>query len=99
MPRKSASSTEKTEEQVQEKENVDKLEQMLAAVLNYLSDDEIEEIDIEYLLTNTADLRDWWEQYQEKNKKRIEDEIKKSLNKLTIEELENIRKQIREKNI
>ncbi|MGM0750725.1 MAG: hypothetical protein ACQET6_02280 [Bacillota bacterium] len=98
MPRKSASSTEKTEEQVQEKENVDKLEQMLAAVLNYLSDDEIEEIDIEYLLTNTEDLRDWWEQYQEKNKKQIEDEIKKSLNKLTIEELENIRKQIREKN-
>lgn len=97
MPRKSASSTEKMEEQVQEKENVDKLEQMLAAVLNYLSDDEIEEIDIEYLLTNTANLRDWWEQYQEKNKKRIEDEIKKSLNKLTIEELENIRKQIREK--
>jgi hypothetical protein len=97
MPRKSASSSEKTEEQLQEKENVDRLERMLAAVLNYLSDDEIEEIDIEYLLTNTEDLRDWWEQYQEKNKKQIEDEIKKSLNKLTLEELENIRKQIREK--
>ncbi|WP_299736880.1 hypothetical protein [uncultured Rossellomorea sp.] len=98
MPRKSASSTEKTEEQIQEKENVDRLERMLAAVLNYLSDDEIEEIDIEYLLTNTEDLRDWWEHYQEKNKKQIEDEIKKSLNKLTLEELENIRMQIREKN-
>ncbi|MFC7784075.1 hypothetical protein ACFQWC_06190 [Rossellomorea sp. GCM10028870] len=98
MPRKSASSTEKTEEQIQEKENVDRLERMLAAVLNYLSDDEIEEIDIEYLLTNTEDLRDWWEHYKEKNKKQIEDEIKKSLNKLTLEELENIRMQIREKN-
>jgi transposase-like protein len=74
------------------------LERMLAAVLNYLSDDEIEEIDLEYLLTNTKDLRQWWDQYREKNKKQVEEEIKKSLSKLTLEELESIREQIKEKN-
>lgn len=98
MPRKVESSTEENDEPVQEKEKTEMLERMLAAVLNYLSDDEIEEIDLEYLLTNTEDLRQWWNQYREKNKKQIEDEIKKSLSKLTLEELESIREQIKEKN-
>ncbi|WRP04548.1 hypothetical protein U9J35_11520 [Rossellomorea aquimaris] len=98
MPRKDESSTEENDEPVQEKEKTEMLERMLAAVLNYLSDDEIEEIDLEYLLTNTKDLRMWWDQYREKNKKQVEDEIKKSLSKLTLEELESIREQIKEKN-
>ncbi|MGG4168011.1 hypothetical protein ABEW00_11225 [Rossellomorea vietnamensis] len=78
-------------------EEIEKLEHMLAAVLHYLSDDEIEEIDIEYLLSNTDNLRDWWGGYREKNKKKVEDEIKKSLNRLSLEELENIREQIKNK--
>lgn len=98
MPRKDDSSTEQKGELVHEKEKNEMLEQMLAAVLNYLSDDEIEEIDLEYLLTNTKDLRQWWDQYREKNKKQVEDEIKKSLSRLTLEELESIREQIKEKN-
>ncbi|RBP07859.1 hypothetical protein [Rossellomorea aquimaris] len=98
MPRKDESLSEQNDEPVQEKEKTEMLERMLAAVLNYLSDDEIEEIDLEYLLTNTEDLRQWWDQYREKNKKQIEDEIKKSLSKLTLEELESIREQIKEKN-
>jgi transposase-like protein len=98
MPRKDESSTEQKGELIQEREKNEMLERMLAAVLNYLSDDEIEEIDLEYLLTNTKDLRQWWDQYREKNKKQVEDEIKKSLSKLTLEELESIREQIKEKN-
>ncbi|MGM0851207.1 MAG: hypothetical protein ACQEWI_01105 [Bacillota bacterium] len=98
MPRKNESSTEQKDEPVQEKDKTDRLERMLAAVLNYLSDDDIEEIDLEYLLTNTKDLREWWNLYREKNKKQVEDEIKKSLSKLTLEELESIREQIKEKN-
>ncbi|MEI2663117.1 hypothetical protein [Rossellomorea sp. LJF3] len=82
---------------VQKNEKIEKLEEMLAAVLHYLSDDEIEEIDIEYLLTNTDNLREWWDSYREKNKKKLEDEIKKSLNRLSLEELENIREQIKNK--
>ena len=69
---------------------------MLASVLNYLSDVEVEEIDIEYLLNNTEGLREWWEQYREKNRKQIEDEIKISLEKLPLEELESIREKIKE---
>ncbi|UXH45117.1 hypothetical protein [Rossellomorea vietnamensis] len=83
---------------VQKNEEIEKLEEMLSAVLHYLSDDEIEEIDIEYLLTNTDNLREWWGSYREKNKKKLEDEIKKSLNRLSLEELENIREQIKNKN-
>lgn len=95
MPRKNDALTEET---IQEENKIDMLERMLSAVLNYLSDDEIEEIDIEYLLTNTKDLREWWDQYREKNKKQIEDEIKKSLSKLSLEDLEQIREQIKKKN-
>ena len=45
---------------------VDKLNRMLAAVLEYISDDEVEEIDIEYILDQTEGLRAWWNQYREK---------------------------------
>ncbi|PFA67105.1 hypothetical protein CN378_12065 [Bacillus sp. AFS015802] len=93
-----AGKKENTDDLMIEKENVQKLEQMLAAVLYYLSDDEIEEIDIEYLLTNTEDLREWWDSYRKKNKKKIEEEIKGSLNTLSLEELEKIRDQIKKKN-
>jgi hypothetical protein len=78
-------------------DEIDNLNRMLAAVLNYLADDEIEEIDIEYLLDHTDGLREWWEQYREKNRKKIEEEIKKSLNGLSLEELESIREQIKKK--
>lgn len=57
----------------------DKLNRMLAAVMEYISDDEVEEIDIEYILDQTEGLRDWWNQYREKNRKRMEKEIKESL--------------------
>jgi hypothetical protein len=107
MPRKSASASQE-EEKVKDTEGpapasekkedeIAKLNRMLAAVLNYLSDDEVEEIDIEYLLTHTEGLREWWDQYRENNKKQIEEEIKKSLGSLSLEELESIREQIKEK--
>ncbi|GAB6255155.1 MULTISPECIES: hypothetical protein [Peribacillus] len=74
-----------------------KLNRLLGAVMRYLSDDEQEEIDIEYLLENTEGLRDWWSEYRELDRKRIEEEIKNSLTNLSLEELENIREQIRTK--
>ncbi|WP_144551488.1 hypothetical protein [Peribacillus simplex] len=74
---------------------VAKLNRLLGAVMRYLSDDEQEEIDIEYLLENTEGLRDWWSEYRELDRKRVEEEIKNSLTTLTLEELENIREQIR----
>ncbi|CAN7399807.1 hypothetical protein [Rossellomorea sp. LjRoot5] len=95
MPKKS---DEHSDLLVQKNAEIEKLEQMLAAVLHYLSDDEIEEIDIEYLLSNTDNLREWWGSYREKNKKKLEDEIKGSLNRLSLEELEHIREQIKNKN-
>ncbi|PFG06404.1 hypothetical protein [Bacillus sp. es.034] len=95
MPKKN---DENNEVLVQKNEEIEKLEEMLAAVLHYLSDDEIEEIDIEYLLKKTDNLREWWGSYREKNKKKLEDEIKKFLNRLSLEELENIREQIKNKN-
>lgn len=75
----------------------DKLNRMLASVLEYISDDEVEEIDIEYILDQTEGLRDWWNQYREKNRKRMEKEIKESLGELSLEELEKIREQIKAK--
>ncbi|MBT2690607.1 hypothetical protein J7I93_20845 [Bacillus sp. ISL-47] len=110
MPRKSASAAASEEEQNEKgtqvpsppneknKDELGNLNRMLAAVLEYLSDDEVEEIDIEYLLTHTEGLREWWDQYRENNKKQIEEEIKKSLGSLSLEELESIREQIKEKN-
>ncbi|MGW6299377.1 hypothetical protein [Peribacillus butanolivorans] len=80
------------------KENeIVQLNRLLGAVMKYLSDDEQEEIDIEYLLENTEGLRDWWNKYRELDRKRIEEEIKKSLGDLSLEELETIHEQIRNK--
>lgn len=97
MPRKSTTTDEETNViPINEKENeVEKLNRLLAAVLNYLSDDEVEEIDIEYLLINTEGLREWWDEYRESNRKQIEEEIKNSLAELSLEELENIRQKIK----
>ncbi|WP_071394068.1 hypothetical protein [Bacillus tuaregi] len=92
---------EEHEEVKNNKKNEDEIEglnRMLGAVLQYLSDDEVEEIDIEYLLENTEGLREWWNQYRERNRKQLEDEIKKSLGDLSLEELENIREQVIGKN-
>ncbi|MFJ7832543.1 hypothetical protein ACIQZM_13470 [Peribacillus sp. NPDC097206] len=82
----------------QEKENeVTRLNRLLGAVMRYLSDDEQEEIDIEYLLENTDGLREWWDQYRELDRKRVEEKIKSSLAELPVEELELILEQIRNK--
>lgn len=102
MPRKNAAVNEvddnEINDQVSSKEDeISNLNRLLAAVLNYLSDDEVEEIDIEYLLNHTEGLREWWDQYRERNRKAIEEEIKQSLSKLPLEELESIREQIKEK--
>lgn len=78
-------------------DEISNLNRMLAAVLNYLSDDEIEVIDIEYLLNNTEGLREWWDQYRESNRKLIEEEIKKSLRELSLKALESIHEQIKGK--
>lgn len=112
MPRKSAATNDDMDKDLQEtvlkmdtnnektdKANaeIEKLNRLLAAVLNYLSDDEVEVIDIEYLLNNTEGLQEWWDQYKERNRKVIEEEIKKSLGGLSIEELESIREKIKGK--
>jgi hypothetical protein len=78
-------------------DEVTRLNRMLGAVMRYISDDEIAEIDIEYLLETTKGLRKWWDEYREKDRKRVEAEIKKSLSGLSLEELEKIREQIQEK--
>lgn len=103
MPRK----TEKANEEEKDinilseinvnEDKVSRLNRMLGAVMKYISDDEIVEIDIEYLLENTEGLRKWWDEYREKDRKRVEEEIKKSLSSLSLEELEKIREQINEK--
>ncbi|MGN7400274.1 hypothetical protein ACTHO0_10485 [Cytobacillus praedii] len=103
MPRKSAQSNEESDGDTisllsnnqQNKDEIGKLSRMLAAVLEYLSDEEIEEIDIDYILEKTEGLREWWNLYQEKNRKLIEKEIKESLSDLPLEELQRIREQIK----
>jgi hypothetical protein len=110
LPRKSAANNADTEKHTGEEipledgdevtktqAEVQNLNRLLAAVLNYLSDDEVEVIDIEYLLQNTEGLQEWWDQYKEKNRKKIEEEIKKSLGNLSMEELESIREKIKGK--
>ncbi|MGV2941328.1 hypothetical protein AB5I83_17125 [Mesobacillus sp. LC4] len=103
MPRKTTDHPEEKEQvgnmpqNDQSKEEIEKLNHMLAAVLNYISDDEVEVIDIEYLLNNTEGLRDWWDQYRERNRKEIEEEISKALGDLSIEELEDLREKIKGK--
>lgn len=74
----------------------EKLERMLAAVLNYLADDDVEVIDLESLLNTTEGLREWWNDYQEKYRKKIEEEIKQSLANLSFVELQKIKHQINE---
>ncbi|MFD0824273.1 hypothetical protein ACT8ZR_01170 [Neobacillus sp. M.A.Huq-85] len=102
MPRKAAQNAETPEEETivtfptQDEDEAEKLSRMLAAVMEYLTDDDLEEMDIEYLLDSTEGLRDWWDQYRESNKKVIEDEIKKSLSELSLKDLEKIREQIKE---
>lgn len=104
MPRKAISNDEPLEVEtkanlIKEKGNdeIRNLSRMLADVLNYLSDEEVEEIDIEFLLNNTEGLREWWDQYRESNRKQIEKEIQQSLGELSLKELESIRQQIKEK--
>lgn len=102
LPRKPAAITEVQENEMEEmepvvnnkKDEIENLNRLLAAVLDYLSDDEVEVIDIEYLLENTEGLREWWNQYRERNRKKIEEEITKALGDLSIEELENLREKI-----
>ncbi len=107
MPRKAAENPELQEADDLEKETqhdkerneTDRLNHMLAAVLNYISDDEVEVIDIEYLLNNTEGLREWWDQYRERNRKEIEEEISHALGGLSIEELEELREKIKGKEV
>lgn len=74
---------------------INKLDQMLANVLTYISDEEVEVIDFEYLLDHTEGLREWWNKYQEGNRKKLEEEIKKSLKDLSLKELQEINKKIK----
>jgi hypothetical protein len=98
-----ASKTDQNQEEAEVKEKTDdkeseieKLNEMLAAVLNYISDDEIEEIDFEYLLNHTEGLLEWWDTYQERNRKVIVAEIKKSLGNLPLKKLELIHEQMKD---
>ncbi len=105
MPRKASVNNEvpDTEENdlsqndPKKEDEVGKLTYMLGAVMNYLSDDELEELDIEYLLDETEGLREWWNRYRDSNKKQLEEEIKESLGELSLKELEEIREKIKEK--
>lgn len=105
MPRKAAPINGESDNETREllpnnekfQDEVGNLNRMLAVVLDYLSDDEVEEIDIEYLLDNTEGLQEWWDRYKESNRKQLEEEIKKSLGELSLKELERIREQIKEK--
>lgn len=105
MPRKSTQINEENENDKmvqlpnneQSNDEIGDLTRMLAAVLDYLSDEEVEVIDLEYILDHTEGLRDWWNRYRESNRKLIEEEIKGSLSELSLEELEKIREQIKEK--
>jgi hypothetical protein len=72
-----------------------KLERLLASTLQYLSDDEVEEIDLEYLMEHTEGLREWWQEYREENKKALEKEIQQLLPSLSLEELEDLREKLR----
>lgn len=102
MPRKTSKSNEESDKEEivqpldsQINDEVHNLTRMLAAVLDYLSDENNEEIDIEYIFDKTEGLRDWWRKYQENNRKKIEEEIKKSLSEISLEELQKIREQIK----
>ncbi|MET3508566.1 hypothetical protein [Halalkalibacter oceani] len=96
MPRKN----EQINEQKNNVVNLDtsenkKLTEWLGFILDYLSDETNEEIDVEYLFDNAEGLREWWEQYQENNRKIIIEEIKNKLGKLSLEELKEIREKVK----
>ncbi|KAB2331575.1 hypothetical protein F7731_18545 [Cytobacillus depressus] len=105
MPRRSAQTNEATEKEnivhlpnnQQNKDEVGNLSRMLAALLDYLSDEEVDEIDVQYILENTEGLREWWNLNRENNRKLIEEEIRESLGELSLEELQRIREHIKEK--
>jgi len=105
VPRKSTVTNDTSDKEIiehlsnnqQTKDEIGNISRMLAAVLDYLSDDEVDEIDIEYILNKTEGLREWWDQYRESNRKLIEEEIKESLGDLSLEELQRIREQIKDK--
>ena len=103
MPRKAASPTEiETQDESLipkevQNEEIETVQRLLASVLNYLSDDEVEEMDFDYLLDNTEGLREWWEKYRESNRKQLEEEIKKSLSELSLKDLQSIHEKIKEK--
>ncbi|KMK97198.1 hypothetical protein [Rossellomorea marisflavi] len=84
--------TSKSENMEKEYKN---LERLLASTLHYLSDDEVEEIDLEYLMEHTNGLREWWQQYREKNKKVLEKEIQHLLPSLSLEELEELKARLK----
>lgn len=81
----------------EKEDEISQLNYMLGVVMKYISDDEIEEIDIEYLLDHTDGLRAWWENYRELDRKKVMEEIKTSLGSLTLEELNKIHEQIQKK--
>ena len=101
MPKKSDKNTDPENTVVplpgskQTNDEVAELTRMLAAVLEYISDDTLEVIDIEYLLDETEGLKEWWEHYQENNRKSIEEEIRNSLSDLSLDDLQKIREQIK----
>lgn len=105
MPRKSGQTNDEMDNEnitqlpsnVQTNDEVENLTRMLASVLDYLSDDNNEVIDVEYILDNTEGLREWQTKYLESNRKLIEEEIKESLGELSFEELQKIREQIRDR--
>lgn len=82
---------------VSNEDEIERLNRLLGAVMRYLSDDEQEEIDIEFLLENTEGLREWWDQFREINRSRVEEQIMHSLSELPVEDLESILEQIRNK--
>lgn len=82
---------------VSNENEIERLNRLLGAVMRYLSDDEQEEIDIEFLLENTEGLREWWDQFREINRSRVEEQIMHSLSELPVVDLESILEQIRNK--
>lgn len=85
------------QDNVSNENEIERLNRLLGAVMRYLSDDEQEEIDIEFLLENTEGLREWWDQFREINRSRVEEQIMHSLSELPVEDLESILEQIRNK--
>lgn len=81
-------------EEVEKTSEINHLNAMLAAVLNYLTDERVEEIDFDYLLDSTNGLRQWWNEYEEQHKQQVANEIKQSLDQLSLKELQQIKQQL-----